>query len=282
MDKQSPPIGYLDGNSISKPDKTPFCFAVYCLSRDLFHAIYSENKDFHGYILLEKHLRSLDISVNVFKRMKGCKKLTICWQSFYSVSVENYSIDKVITHVKRWGKVFRTMISGGRLCHANIYCCQNSRHNILTGRVFPTFWRLRRFWARYAECSLAARHEVRWCERPWLFLKVLLHPLQVIIMIMRRNMIFIGLADNGSCDLNSDCFMSDEVHAPFSFTTTVHINYLTLLGIMSSHSGDEDSQAEEDHPKRKSRLLRAWNHALGNAKGVFWFLPVQLRINLVA
>ena len=51
--------------------------------------------------------------------------------------------------------------------------------------------------------------------------------------------------------------MSDEVHAPFSFTTTVHINYLTLLGIMSSHSGDEDSQAEEDHPKRKSRFIES-------------------------
>jgi len=108
------------GIDISKPDKTPFCFSVYCLSHDLFHVIYSENKDFYGFILLEKHLRSSDISVNVFKRMKGCKKLTICFQSFYLVSVENYSIDKVILHVKRWGKVFQVMISGGRLCHVNI------------------------------------------------------------------------------------------------------------------------------------------------------------------
>ena len=95
------PTSSLTLLAISKPDKTPFCFSVYCLSHDLFHAIYSENKDFRGYILLEKHLRSLDISVNVLKRMKGCKKLTICLKSFYSVSVENYSIDKVIPHVKR-------------------------------------------------------------------------------------------------------------------------------------------------------------------------------------
>ena len=56
-----------------------------------------------------------------------------------------------------------------------------------------------------------------------------------------------------------DCFVDDklEVHTSFSFTTTVDIDYLTLLGIMSSHSGDEDSQAEEDHPKRKSRFIES-------------------------
>ena len=66
--------------------------------------------------------------------MKGCKKLIICYQSFYSVLVENNSIDKVIPHVKRCGKVFRAMSSGGRLLHENIYCGQNFRHNILTAR----------------------------------------------------------------------------------------------------------------------------------------------------
>lgn len=91
----------MEEHHISKPDKTLFCFSVYCLSHDLFHAIYSENKDFHRYILLEKHLRSLDISVNVFKGMKGCKKLTMCLQNFYSVLVENYSINKVIPDIKR-------------------------------------------------------------------------------------------------------------------------------------------------------------------------------------
>ena len=96
----------LDGDDrltiyISKPDKTPFCFSVYYLSQDLLRVIYSENKDFHRYILLEKHLRSLDISVNVFKRMKGRKKLTICFQSFYSVSLGNFSIGKVIPHIRR-------------------------------------------------------------------------------------------------------------------------------------------------------------------------------------
>ena len=86
---------------ISKPDKTPFCFPVYSLSHNLVLIIYSENKDFHGYILLEKQLRSLDSFVNLFKRMEGCKKLIICFQSFYSVSVENHSIDKLIPHIKR-------------------------------------------------------------------------------------------------------------------------------------------------------------------------------------
>ena len=120
--------GVDDITDISKPDKTPFCFPVYSLSHNLVLTIYSENKDFHGYILLEKKLRSLDSFVNLFKRMEGCKKLIICFQSFYSVSVENHSIDKLIPHVKRWGKVFRAMISGGRLCCENLYCCQNFRH----------------------------------------------------------------------------------------------------------------------------------------------------------
>ena len=102
---------------ISKPDKTLFSFSVYYLTHDLLHVIYSENKDFHGYIFLEKHLRSLDTSVNVFKRMKACKKLIIHFQSFYSVSLEIYSIQKVILHVKRLVKVFQAMISGARLCH---------------------------------------------------------------------------------------------------------------------------------------------------------------------
>ena len=59
---------------------------------------------------------------------------------------------------------------------------------------FLTFWRLRCFWASDAVCSLAARHEV-WCrERPWQCLNFLLHPLQVvIIMIMKRNMIFVAI-----------------------------------------------------------------------------------------
>jgi len=79
--------------------------------------MYSENKDFHRYILLEKHLRSLDISVNLFKRMEACKKLIIRSQSFYLVLVENYSIQEVILHIRRRAKVFRAMISGARLCH---------------------------------------------------------------------------------------------------------------------------------------------------------------------
>jgi len=100
-------VGAASKPGISKPDKTPFCFSVYCLSHDLFHVIYSENKYFHGYILLEKHLRSLDISINLFERMEACKKFIIRFQSFYSVLVENYSIQKV----------FGAMISGARLCH---------------------------------------------------------------------------------------------------------------------------------------------------------------------
>jgi hypothetical protein len=74
---------------------------VNSLSRDHFHVIYSENKDFHKHILLEKLLRQLDIPVNVLKRMKGHEKLIIRFQSFYLVLVENYGNQKVIPHVKR-------------------------------------------------------------------------------------------------------------------------------------------------------------------------------------
>jgi hypothetical protein len=102
---------------ISKPDKTLFCFSVYSLSHNILLVIYSENKDFSGYILLEKHFRSLGISVNLFERMEAREKLIIPFQSFYSVSVENYSIQKVIPHVKRRAKVFQAMIFGARLCH---------------------------------------------------------------------------------------------------------------------------------------------------------------------
>jgi hypothetical protein len=74
-----------DNDAISKPDKTPFCFLGYCLFHDLLDVIYSENKDFRGYILLEKKSRPLNIPVNLFERMEGHKKLTTCFQSFYSV-----------------------------------------------------------------------------------------------------------------------------------------------------------------------------------------------------
>jgi len=86
---------------ISKPDKTAFCISANILSHDLLHVIYSENKYFRGCVLLEKESRPLDISVNVFKRMKVHKKLIIHFQSFYSVLVENYSIDKVIPYIKK-------------------------------------------------------------------------------------------------------------------------------------------------------------------------------------
>ena len=118
---------------ISKPDKTPFCFLVNSLSYDLVPVIYSKNKDFHWYIFLEKNLRPLDISVNLFKRMKGRKKLIIWhFQSFYSVLLEIYRIQEVIPHIKRQGKFFQAMISGARLCGDIIYCRQNFKHNILT------------------------------------------------------------------------------------------------------------------------------------------------------
>ena len=56
---------------VSKPDKTAFCSLGYSLSHDILLVIYSENKDFPGFILLEKHLRSLDIPVNLFERMEA-------------------------------------------------------------------------------------------------------------------------------------------------------------------------------------------------------------------
>ena len=74
---------------ISKPDKTAFCILANILSHYLLHVIYSKNKYFYRCVLLEKKSRPLDISVNVFKRMKGHKKLIICFQSFYLVLVEN-------------------------------------------------------------------------------------------------------------------------------------------------------------------------------------------------
>ena len=64
-------------SSISKPDKTVFCSLAYSLFHNILLVIYSENKDFPRYILLEKHLRSLDILVNLFERMKAHKKLII-------------------------------------------------------------------------------------------------------------------------------------------------------------------------------------------------------------
>ena len=48
----------VKGDIISKPDMTAFCISVYSFSHNLFLIIYFENKDFQGYKLLEKHLRS--------------------------------------------------------------------------------------------------------------------------------------------------------------------------------------------------------------------------------
>ena len=47
-------------------------------SRELYQIIITGKKN---------KLRPLDISVNVFKRIKGCKKLTICFQSFYWLKI---------------------------------------------------------------------------------------------------------------------------------------------------------------------------------------------------
>ena len=43
---------------ISKPDMSVFCVLVYKFSHNLLPVMYSENKDFLRYKLLEKHLRS--------------------------------------------------------------------------------------------------------------------------------------------------------------------------------------------------------------------------------
>ena len=71
-----------------------------------FSAFHHDSHHHHGHLPRVQtraggHLRLLDFSVTILKRMKGCKKLTICLQSFYLVSVQNYSIDKVIPHIRR-------------------------------------------------------------------------------------------------------------------------------------------------------------------------------------
>jgi len=86
---------------ISKPDKTAFCVLQIKICHNLIIVIYSENKDLCGYRLQEKQMRSLDVFVNVFEGIDCRKKLIICSQSFYSISVENYSIEKVSPPIRR-------------------------------------------------------------------------------------------------------------------------------------------------------------------------------------
>jgi hypothetical protein len=45
-------------SDISKPDMSVYCVLVYKFSHDLLPVMYSENKDFLRYKLLEKNLRS--------------------------------------------------------------------------------------------------------------------------------------------------------------------------------------------------------------------------------
>ena len=83
-----------------------------------------------------------------------------------------------------------------------------------------------------------------------------------------------------SCGLNLDCFvdvrLSDEVHAPFPFTTTS-----TTWDLCPPTPAMKNLRSTRATQSENPDLLTASNRALESVKGVLdqWFLPVQLITN---
>ena len=127
---------------------------------------------------------------------------------------------------------------------------------------FPAFWRLRCFWASDAVCFLAARQEVEWCERPWLCLNILLHPLQAT-MIIRKDR---------SCDPWFELRFQTV-----KFTLLFLSPPLVTLGNSCPPTLRMKAlKATRATKGGKADLLTALDHAIKSAKGALHFLKQVL------
>jgi len=147
---------------------------------------------------------------------------------------------------------------------------------------FPSFCSLRHLWARDAVCSLAAMHDV-WCrERPWLCLIVLLHPLQVITMMIRSTitkfMVMFPLVEERGC-LYYKADVNLDRRAWVLIDSATPLSLLPLLVHRQTHtlempSDSEDSQADEHHRKRKGRFIDSLESHSRKRKRCAWILDV--------
>jgi len=146
---------------------------------------------------------------------------------------------------------------------------------------FRGFCSLRRLWARDAVCSLAAMHDVRCRERPWLCLNVLLHPLQVKIMMIRSTITFMVIfplvEERGR--LKKKLYSRRELRTPRESWLTqqhlfpsYHYSFINKLTFLRCHPTVKTLRQMRAAESEKVDSLIAWNYALGSVKGAleFW------------